>query len=162
LAVSALILMALVLATRPAGSRAASGSSGIAIRPSVGHVLGPVKAHIKSGRCKVKGSGAKRHFEAVAYSTDHRYQLVLGIYAWKGYGHSYEMYYGTRKPSAFHLFGPKQTVYGNTTLTATDPLTQNGEIRFRNHGAVMQVAIVAAEEDDPTKGIGLEGKMRCD
>jgi len=156
-----LALVALVLAGWPAASPAAGLSSGIAIRPSVGNVLGPVTARIETGRCKVKGSGAKRHFEIVGYSTDHRYQLVLGVFDWKGYRHDYEIYFGTRRPAAFHLFGPKQTVYGNTSVPAHDPLIQDGEVGFARGGAVMKVAAVAPEEDDLHKGIGFEGKMKC-
>ncbi len=114
--------------------------------------------------CKAS-KNAKIAFYAFSQPANDLYTLDVFIErsAWEGFGHTYNLYYGSSDVTAF-VFGPNQgETYSNEVgLPGTPPGTVGaGAIKISGNGKRYSIGAYGLSDESSSRGVSVSGAAKC-
>jgi hypothetical protein len=152
---SAAILAALAIATL-----APAANASVEIRQSDTTNL---LEEFEKSKCKLKAGP----FGFVSFSLPandlYRLDIFIRKGVWKGFGHTYDLFYGGEDVIA-NVFGPHQgELYGNDFgLPGTpDNTVGAGAIKFSDNGKKFSIGAFGLPDEHATSGVSVTGASKC-
>ncbi len=153
----------LALALALVGLVAAAPTAGASIKIHNSETLELLQEFDKAS-CKASRN-AKIPFYAFSLPANDLYTLDVFITrdAWKGFGHTYNLYYGNSDITAY-VFGPNQgeTYTNEVGLPGTPPGTVGaGAIKISANGKRYSIGAYGLSDESASRGVSVSGAAKC-